>query len=74
MERRGGAGHDGGVGTGPGDARRFEKIASEYMAMRREIWGGLAGRVQERWEFVEREVSFSCFSSSFLGRRGWVLG
>lgn len=59
-----------------GDARRFEKIASEYMAMRREIWGGLAGRVQERWEFVEREVSFSFFFLLliFLGGWGWVLG
>lgn len=73
MERRGG--HDGGAGTA-GDARRFEKIASEYMAMRREIWGGLAGRVQERWEFVEREVSFSFFFLLliFLGGWGWVLG
>ena len=57
MERRGAA-HDGG---GVGDARRFEKIASEYMAMRRQIWGGLAERVQERWEFVEREVSLFFF-------------
>ncbi|KAK1828809.1 hypothetical protein QBC39DRAFT_333035 [Podospora conica] len=48
MERRGA--HD-----SAGDARRFERIASEYMAMRREIWGGLAERVKERWEFVEKE-------------------
>lgn len=75
MERRGAgaAGYDGGVGTA-GDARRFEKIASEYMAMRREIWGGLAGRVQERWEFVEREVSFFLRLLLLLGRKGVGLG
>ena len=50
MERRGA--HD------TSDTRRFERIASEYMAMRRQIWGGLAQRVGERWDVVEQDVSF----------------
>jgi hypothetical protein len=76
MDRRGAVHESGAVG----DARRFEKIASEYMAMRRQIWEGLAERVQERWEFVEREVSvlrFALFSyrpGGFCWGRRVVVG
>ncbi|KAL2260901.1 hypothetical protein VTK26DRAFT_4954 [Humicola hyalothermophila] len=34
-------------------ARRLEAVASEYMAMRRDVWSGLAERVGMRWEVVE---------------------
>jgi len=35
------------------DARRFERIATEYMAMRRHMWTPLADRLGERWDIVE---------------------
>ena len=47
VERRGLNDHSG---------RRAEKIASEYMSMRRETWSGLAERVGMRWELVEALV------------------
>ena len=37
-------------------ARRLEGVASEYMAMRRDIWSGLAERVGMKWEVVEALV------------------
>lgn len=39
------------------DARRLEKIAKEYMTMRKEIWQPLAQRVGEKWQVVEARVS-----------------
>lgn len=38
------------------DARRLERISKEYMAMRKEIWSGLAARVGEKWSVVEAQV------------------
>ncbi|KAL2158845.1 hypothetical protein VTH06DRAFT_4037 [Thermothelomyces fergusii] len=32
---------------------RLERVANEYMNMRRELWSGLADRVGMRWEVVE---------------------
>lgn len=44
--------------------RRLERVAGAYMAMRREIWGGLAARLGMKWEVVEALVS--------LIRPGWA--
>ena len=38
------------------DARRMERLAREYMGMRREIWQGLAARTGEKWNVVEAKV------------------
>ena len=38
------------------DARRMERLAREYMGMRREIWQGLAARTGEKWNVVEARV------------------
>lgn len=35
------------------DARKLERIAKEYMNMRKEIWQPLASRVGEKWSVVE---------------------
>ncbi|KAK8064421.1 hypothetical protein PG994_007059 [Apiospora phragmitis] len=35
------------------DARKLERIAKEYMSMRKEIWQPLAQRVGEKWNVVE---------------------
>ncbi|KAK6193994.1 hypothetical protein LQW54_011883 [Pestalotiopsis sp. IQ-011] len=35
------------------DVRKFEKIAKEYMSMRKEIWQPLAHKVGEKWNVVE---------------------
>ncbi|KAK0639806.1 hypothetical protein B0T16DRAFT_302626, partial [Cercophora newfieldiana] len=37
------------------DARKFERIAKEYMGMRKQIWSGLAARVGEKWPVVEAQ-------------------
>jgi hypothetical protein len=39
------------------DARKLERIAKEYMTMRKEIWQPLASRVGEKWNVVESKVS-----------------
>lgn len=39
------------------DARKLERIAKEYMGMRKEIWQPLATRVGEKWNVVEAKVS-----------------
>lgn len=44
------------------DQRKFQRLAKEYMAMRREIWTGLAQRTGEKWNVVEQKV----LSKSFL--------
>lgn len=43
------------------DNRRLERIAKEYMGMRKEIWSGLAARTGEKWNVVEAKVTFSFF-------------
>ncbi|KAI0413265.1 hypothetical protein F5X98DRAFT_390999 [Xylaria grammica] len=43
----------GGRGGDDWDARRFERVAKEYMSMRKEIWEGLATRTGEKWTVVE---------------------
>lgn len=47
MERR---------GADDGDKRKLERLAKEYMGMRKEIWGGLAARTGEKWNVVEAQV------------------
>lgn len=37
------------------DARKLERIAKEYMGMRKQIWAGLAARVGEKWPAVEAQ-------------------
>lgn len=44
------------------DNRKFQRLAKEYMAMRKEIWSGLAARTGEKWNVVEQKV----LSKSFL--------
>lgn len=38
------------------DNRKLEELAKEYMAMRKEIWSGLASRTGEKWNVVEQKV------------------
>jgi hypothetical protein len=35
------------------DHQKLENLAKNYMAMRREIWSGLAGVTGEKWNVVE---------------------
>ena len=49
MERRGAYDYD---------ARRLERIAHEYMGIRKQMWSGLAARVGEKWNVVEEQVCF----------------
>ncbi|KAM7210817.1 hypothetical protein V8F06_013797 [Rhypophila decipiens] len=37
------------------DREKLEKVAHEYMGMRKEIWSGLAARVGEKWNVVEAQ-------------------
>ncbi|KAK3322891.1 hypothetical protein B0H66DRAFT_442929, partial [Apodospora peruviana] len=37
------------------DRTRLERVAHEYMDMRKEIWSPLAARVGERWHVVEAQ-------------------
>ncbi|TPX15364.1 uncharacterized protein E0L32_004641 [Thyridium curvatum] len=46
MERR---------GADDWDARKMERLAREYMTMRKEIWGPLAQRTGEKWNVVEQK-------------------
>jgi hypothetical protein len=45
------------------DARKLERLAKEYMNMRREIWQGLAARTGEKWNVVEGKVYIPSFSN-----------
>lgn len=38
------------------DNRKLERMAKEYMTMRKEIWAGLAARTGEKWNVVEAKV------------------
>ena len=38
------------------DTRRLERLSSEYMSMRKEIWQPLAQRCGEKWNVVEAQV------------------
>lgn len=38
------------------DNRKFQRMAKEYLAMRREIWAPLAARTGEKWQVVEQKV------------------
>jgi hypothetical protein len=39
------------------DTRKLQRIAKEYMGMRKEIWQPLAARTGEKWSTVEAKVS-----------------
>lgn len=39
------------------DNQKLQRLAKEYMAMRKEIWSGLAARTGEKWNVVEQKVS-----------------
>jgi hypothetical protein len=41
------------------DARKLERMAKEYMSVRKEIWTPLALRLGEKWNVVEHKVSTS---------------
>ena len=38
------------------DTRKLEKMAKEYMALRKEIWAPLALKTGEKWNVVEQKV------------------
>ncbi|KJZ75283.1 hypothetical protein HIM_05209 [Hirsutella minnesotensis 3608] len=37
------------------DNRKLQRLAREYMSMRKEIWSGLAARTGEKWSVVEQK-------------------
>jgi hypothetical protein len=39
------------------DQRKLERLAKEYMSMRKDIWQGLAARTGDKWGVVEAMVS-----------------
>jgi len=39
------------------DSRKMERLAKEYMSLRKEIWMPLAQRTGEKWNVVEQRVS-----------------
>jgi len=39
------------------DTRKMQRIAKEYMSLRKEIWAPLAQRTGEKWSVVEQKVS-----------------
>jgi len=41
------------------DARKMQRIAKEYMSLRKEIWAPLAQRTGEKWNVVEQKVIHS---------------
>ena len=41
------------------DNLKLQRLAKEYMAMRKEIWSGLAARTGEKWNVVEAKASHS---------------
>lgn len=41
------------------DNRKLERLAKEYMSMRKEIWSGLAARTGEKWNVVEAKVRYN---------------
>ncbi|KAM0333936.1 hypothetical protein ACHAQA_000953 [Verticillium albo-atrum] len=40
-------------GSDDWDNRKLERLAKEYMSMRKDIWSGLAARTGEKWNVVE---------------------
>jgi hypothetical protein len=40
------------------DTRKLEKMAKEYMSLRKEIWAPLALRTGEKWNVVEQKVKW----------------
>lgn len=46
-------------GSDDWDKRKLQRLAKEYMGMRREIWSGLAERTGEKWMVVEQKVKQS---------------
>lgn len=43
-------------GSDDWDQRKLQRLAKEYMGMRKEIWSGLAARTGEKWGVVEQKV------------------
>ncbi|KYK57627.1 myb family transcription factor [Drechmeria coniospora] len=42
-------------GSDDWDNRKLQRLAKEYMGMRKEIWSGLAARTGEKWNVVEQK-------------------
>ncbi|PNY22492.1 Uncharacterized protein TCAP_07108 [Tolypocladium capitatum] len=42
-------------GSDEWDNRKLQRLAKEYMGMRKEIWSGLAARTGEKWNVVEQK-------------------
>lgn len=47
------------------DTRKFQRLATEYMGMRKKIWSELAARTGEKWTVVETKV-LSSLSTPWL--------
>lgn len=46
------------------DGFKLENLAKNYMAMRREIWSGVAAQMGEKWNYVEQKVCAACLLES----------
>ncbi|KPM34558.1 hypothetical protein AK830_g12013 [Neonectria ditissima] len=44
-------------GSDDWDNQKLQRLARDYMSMRKEIWSGLAARTGEKWNVVEQKVS-----------------
>lgn len=49
-------------GSDDWDTLKLQRLAQEYMGMRKEIWSSLAARTGEKWNVVEAKVSSPPFS------------
>lgn len=47
------------------DQRKLERMAKEYMSLRKEIWQPLATRTGEKWNIVESMVSLLLFLTTY---------
>lgn len=45
-------------GSDDWDNQKLQRLAREYMSMRKEIWSGLAARTGEKWNVVEQKVRY----------------
>ena len=55
------------------DNQKLQRLAKEYMSMRKEIWAGLAARTGEKWNVVEQKVSPKSESDSYSTNLSCVL-
>ena len=51
------------------EAEKIERLAQEYVAMRKEMWEALAAKMGERWNVVEAKVSIA----TNVHQRTWLI-